>query len=98
MLAHLLGNNPYNILENTVKPDLQKGFSRLLQSSSLLVVGNGKMKECVLLTRNTFINALALSILGFSMEPTNNKGDENQKLLVDNDCWDKIAQSWILYV
>jgi hypothetical protein len=60
-LAHLLGKDLYSVLENTVNPDLRKGFS-LLQASSLLVVGSGKVKECLLVPRNAFINALALPI------------------------------------
>ena len=39
-LAHLLGKDSYNVLENTVNPDLQMGF-RLLQSS-LLAVGQSR--------------------------------------------------------
>jgi hypothetical protein len=91
-LAHLLGKDLYSILENTVRPDLQKGFS-LLQASSLLVVGSDKVKECLLVPRNAFINALALPIEGFFMEPPNGRGDENQKVLVDNASWDEIAQT-----
>jgi hypothetical protein len=64
-LAHLLGKDSYSILENTVNSDLQKGFSLLHQASSLLVVGSGKVKECLLVPRNAFINALALPIEGF---------------------------------
>jgi hypothetical protein len=64
-IAHLLGKVLYKVLENTVNPDLQKGFS-LLQASLLLVVGSGKVKECILVPRNAFINALALPIKGFS--------------------------------
>jgi hypothetical protein len=41
----------------------------LLQSSSLLVVGSGTVKECILVPRNAFINTLALPIQGFFMEP-----------------------------
>jgi hypothetical protein len=76
-LAHLLGKDSYNVLENTVNPDLQKGFG-LLQASSLLVVGSGKVKECVLLPRNTFINASALPIQDCFMEPPNDRGDETR--------------------
>ena len=57
-LSHLLGKDSYNVLENTVNPDLQMGF-KLLQSLPLLVVGSGKVKECILVPRNAFINALA---------------------------------------
>ncbi len=39
-LAHLLGKDSYNVLENTVNPDLRMGF-RLLQSS-LLAVGQSR--------------------------------------------------------
>jgi hypothetical protein len=65
----------------------------LLQSSLLLVVGNGAVKECILVPRNAFINALASPIQGFFMEPPNDRGNENQKLLVDNDSWDEIGQT-----
>jgi hypothetical protein len=27
------------------------------------------------------------------MEPRDDRGDENQKLLMDNECWDKIVQT-----
>jgi hypothetical protein len=67
-LAHLLGKDLYNVLENTANPDLRMGF-RLLQSSSLLVVGSGTVKECILVPRNAFINTLASPIQGFIMEP-----------------------------
>jgi hypothetical protein len=88
-LAHLLGKDSYNVLfENTVNPDLQKSFM-LLQSSSLLVASNGKVKECILVPRNAFIDALTLTILDFHMELTNGSGEENQKLLEDSDCWEK---------
>jgi hypothetical protein len=50
-LAHLLGKDLYNVLENTVNPDLRMGFW-LLQSSWLLVVGRGAVKECILVPRN----------------------------------------------
>jgi hypothetical protein len=50
-LAHLLGKDLYNVLENTVNPDLRMGFW-LLQSSLLLVVGRGAVKECILVPRN----------------------------------------------
>ncbi len=43
--------------------------------------------------RNAFINALALPIELFFMEPPNGRGEENQKLLVDNASWDEIAQT-----
>ncbi len=66
-LAHLLGKDSYDILEKTVNPDLRKAFE-LLQASSLLVVGVGKVKECFLVPRNAFINALALPIPGFFMK------------------------------
>ena len=91
-LAHLLGKDSYNVLENTINPDLRMGF-RLLQSSSLLVVGSGTVKECILVPRNAFINALASPIQGFFMEPPNDRGNENQKLLVENDSWDEIGQT-----
>jgi hypothetical protein len=64
-LAHLLGKDSYDILEKTVNPDLQQGFN-LLQASSLLVVGFEKVKECIRVPRNAFINALSLPIPGFS--------------------------------
>jgi hypothetical protein len=64
-LAHLLGKDSYNVLENTVNSDLRMDF-RLLQSSALLVVGSGTVKECILVPRNAFINALASLIQGFS--------------------------------
>jgi hypothetical protein len=66
------------------------GF-KLLQSSLLLVVGSGKV--CILVQRNAFINALALPIQGFFMELPNDRGDEDQKLLVENESWDEIAQT-----
>jgi hypothetical protein len=72
--------------------DLRKGFS-LLQASLLLVVSSGKVKECILVPRNALINALAFPIKGCFMEPPNNRGDENQELLVDNASWDEIAQT-----
>jgi hypothetical protein len=81
-LAHLLGKDSYNVLKNTVNPDLRMGF-QLPQSSSFLVVGSGTVKECILVPRNAFINALALPIQGFFMEPPNDRGNENQKLLVE---------------
>jgi hypothetical protein len=68
------------------------GF-RLLQSSLLLVVGSGTVKECILVPRNAFINALASPIQGFFMEPPNDRGNESQKLLVENDSWDEIGQT-----
>jgi hypothetical protein len=91
-LAHLLGKDSYNVLENTVNPDLRMCFW-LLQSSSLLVVGSGTVKECILVPRNAFINALASPIEGFFMEPPNDRGNENQKLLVENASWDEIGQT-----
>jgi hypothetical protein len=91
-LAHLLGKDSYNVLDTTVNPDLQMGF-RLLQSSSLLVVGSGTVKECILVPRNAFINALASLIQDFFMERPNDRGNENQKLLVENDSWDEIGQT-----
>jgi hypothetical protein len=63
-LAHLLGKDLHIVLENTVNPDLWKGFS-LLQPLSLLVVGSGKVKECTLAPRNAFTNTVALPIKGF---------------------------------
>jgi hypothetical protein len=87
-----LSKYSYNVLENTVNPDLRKGFG-VLQASSLLVVGSGKVQECVLVPRNAFINASALPIQDCFMEPPNDRGGENQKLLVDNANWDDIAQS-----
>jgi hypothetical protein len=65
----------------------------LLQSSSLLVVGSGTVKECILVPRNAFINALASRIEGFFMEPLNDRGNKNQKLLVENASWDVIGQT-----
>jgi hypothetical protein len=91
-LAHLLGKDSYNVLENTFNPDLRMGF-RLLQSLSLLVVGSGTVKECILVPRNAFIKALASPIQGFFMEPPNDRGNENQKVLVENDSLDKIGQT-----
>jgi hypothetical protein len=91
-LAHLLGKDSYNILEKTVNPDLRKGFN-LLQASSLLVVGIGKVKECILVPRNAFINALSLPILGFFSEPPKDNVNANQKLLVENSSWDEIPQT-----
>jgi hypothetical protein len=49
------------------------------------------VKECILVPRNAFINALALPVQGFFIEPPNNRGGE-KKLLMDNGCWDEIAQ------
>jgi hypothetical protein len=91
-LGHLLGKDLYNVLDNTVNPDLRMGF-RPLQSSSLLVVGSGTVKECILVRRNAFINAFASPIQGFSMEPPNDRGNKNQKLLVENYSWDEIGQT-----
>ncbi len=91
-LAHLLGKDSYDILEKTVNPDLRKAFE-LLQASSLLVVGVGKVKECFLVPRNVFINALALPIPGFFMEPPKDNGNDNQKVLVKNNSWNEIRQS-----
>jgi hypothetical protein len=79
-------------LEKTVNPDLQKGFN-LLQASSLLVVGFGKVKECSLVPRNAFISALSLPIAGFFLEPPKNNWNDNQKLLVENSSWDEILQT-----
>jgi hypothetical protein len=78
-LSHLLGKDSYDILENTVNPDLRKGFE-LLQASWLLVVGDGNERECILVPRNAFINALMVPFEGFFMEPPNHS-------------WDKIPQS-----
>jgi hypothetical protein len=47
------------------------------------------VKECILVPRNAFIDALTLTILDFHMELTNGSGEENQKLLEDSDCWEK---------
>jgi hypothetical protein len=54
-LAHLLGKDSYNVLENTVNPDLPMGF-KLLQSLPLLVVGSGKVKECILVGTNKCVH------------------------------------------
>jgi hypothetical protein len=89
-LAHLLGKDLYDVLEKTVDPDLRKAFE-LLQASSLLVVGVGKVKECLLVPRNAFINALALPIPGFFVEPPKDNGNDNQKLLVKNNSWNEIG-------
>jgi hypothetical protein len=91
-LSHLLGKDSYDILESTVNPDLRKGFE-LLQASSLLVVGNGNEKECILVPRNAFINALAMPFQGFFMEPPVDTGNEKQKVIIDNNSWDEIPQS-----
>jgi hypothetical protein len=91
-LSHLLGKDSYEILENTVNPDLRKGFE-LLQASSLLVVGDGIERECILVPRNAFINALAMPFEGFFMEPPKDTGDEKQKVIIDNNSWDEIPQS-----
>jgi hypothetical protein len=66
---------------------------KLLQSSSLLVVGSGKVKECTLVPRNAFMNALALPIQGFFHGTTKQQGGESQKLLAENQSWDEIAQT-----
>jgi hypothetical protein len=91
-LFHLLGKDSYDILESTVNPDLWKGFE-LLQASSLLVVGNGNERECILVPRNAFINALAMLFQGFFMEPPVDTGNEKQKVIIDNNSWDEIPQS-----
>jgi hypothetical protein len=91
-LAHLLGKDSYDILEKTVNPDLRKAFD-LLQASSLLVVGVGKVKECLLVPRNAFINALAIPIPGFFVEPPKDNGNDNQKLLVESNSWNEIRQT-----
>jgi hypothetical protein len=87
----------YNVLENTVNPDLRMDFW-LLQSSALLVVGSGTVKECILVPRNAFINALASPIQGFFMEPPNDRSNENQKLIVENDSWDEIEKEDHLFL
>jgi hypothetical protein len=87
-----LGKDSYDVLEKTVNPDLRKS-SKLLQASSLLVVGVGKVKECLLVPRNAFTNALALSIPGYFMEPPKDNGNDNQKLLVKNNSWNEIRQT-----
>jgi hypothetical protein len=91
-LAHLLGKDSHIDLEKTVNPDLQKAFE-LLQASSMLVVRIGKVKECLPLPRNAFINAFALPIPGFFVEPPNDNGNDNQKLLVKNNSWNEIRQT-----
>jgi hypothetical protein len=92
-LSHLLGKDSYDILEATVNPDLRKGFE-LLQASSLLVVGNGENeRECILVPRNAFVNALAMPFQGFFMEPPKDMGDETQKVIIENRSWDEIPQS-----
>jgi hypothetical protein len=91
-LAHILGKDSYDVLEKTVNPDLRKAFE-LLQASSLLVVGIGKVKECLLVPQNAFINALALPIPGFFMEPPKDSGNDNHKLLVENNSWNEIRQT-----
>ncbi len=59
----------------------------------MLVVVIGKVKECILVPRNAFINALSLPIPGFFSEPPNANGNANQKLLVENSSWDEIPQT-----
>jgi hypothetical protein len=58
-----------------------------------LVVGIGKVKECIPVPRNAFINVLSLPIPGFFLEPPKDNRNGNQKLLVENSSWDKIPQS-----
>ncbi len=58
-----------------------------------MVVGFGKVKECILVPRNAFINALSLPIPGFFSEPPKDNGNDNQKLLVENSSWDEIPQT-----
>ena len=96
-LAHLLGKDSYDVLEKTVNPDLRKAFE-LLQASSLLVVGVGKVKECLLVPRNAFINALSIPIPGFSKEPHTDNGNDNQKILVENNSWNEIPQTGYFYI
>jgi hypothetical protein len=74
-----LGKDPGDVLKFIVNPKLQKGFD-LLQASSLLVVGNGKVKECILVPRNAFPINLALVLNHFFMEPAQDQGNERQKL------------------
>jgi hypothetical protein len=85
-LSHLLCKDSYD------NPDLRKGFE-LFQASSLLVVGNGNERECILVPRNAFINALAMPFDGFFMQAPVNTGSEKQKVIIDNASWDEIPQS-----
>jgi hypothetical protein len=87
-----VGKGFVQVLKNTVDPDLRMGFW-LLQSLLLLIVGSGTVKECILVPRNSFINALASPIQGSFMKPPNDRDNENQKLLVENDSWDEIRQT-----
>jgi hypothetical protein len=58
-----------------------------------LLVGFGKVKECILVPRNAFINAVLQPIPGFFSEPPKDNGNDNQKLLVKNSSWDEIPQT-----
>jgi hypothetical protein len=68
-------------------------------TTSILLVGCwlwksfGKVKECILVPRKAFINALSLPIPGFFSEPPKDNGNDNQKLLIKNSSWDEIPQT-----
>jgi hypothetical protein len=91
-LSHLLGKDSYEVLENTVAPDIRKGL-QYLQEAALLVISSGDEKECLLVPRIAFVNAYALPFQQVFMTPPLDSGNDNQQLLVDSTTWDAVAQS-----
>jgi hypothetical protein len=91
-LPHLLGKDSCEVLENTVSPDIRKGL-QYLQEAALLVLSSGNEKECLLVPRIAFVNVYALPFQQIFMAPPLDSGNDNQKLLVDTNSWDAVAQS-----
>jgi hypothetical protein len=91
-LSHLLGKDLYEVLENTVSLDIRKGL-QYLQEAALLVLSPGDEKECLLVPRIAFVNAYALPFQQIFMAPPLDSGNDNQKLLVDTNTWNPVAQS-----
>jgi hypothetical protein len=94
-LSHLLGKDSYEVLENTAAPDIRKGLQYLQESMLLIVVFRGE-RECLLVPRIAFVNANALPFQQIFLEPPVDRGNVNQKLLVDTNLWDAVAQSGTL--
>jgi hypothetical protein len=84
-LAHLLGNDFYNVLENTVNPDLRKGF----QAPIIIIVAGRPQLESEGMhpgTKKCIYKCFSLPHPGFFHGTAQQQGGENHNLLVNNEC------------
>jgi hypothetical protein len=99
-VSHLLGKDSYDVLCHTAQPLLNEGLA-YLQDSALLIIRNNTdaenpediQQECMLVPRKAFINSYAQPFSKFFMSQPIDRGDDNQKVLIDSMSWKTTEQS-----